>query len=198
MQKTVAVLVVKSQKVFGWLGHMPVMTWSMVQLMEVRGLDRIICITVKDFVKRVSEMLGKEKIEVIAMPDKIVKQDNANFDKWLCSADGPAADADVVAVIKPTSPFLPAAKIEGCIDVVLRNFADVSYTVQEVNAWTSWGRIQAYAEVPGCRVFAPNRVSKSNNLGRFRPITVSLIESLDITDSDNHRIAKALVADGPI
>ena len=196
--KTVAIITVTSPKVFSWLGHMPVMSWSVTQLLEVRGISRIVCAAVKDLAKRARDLLVKEDddIPTVTIPDSVLKQDR--LDKWLVAADGPAADADVIALVQPTFPFLPSAKIEGCIDLVGRNFADTACTAQEVNAWTSYGRGRAYAEVLGCCVYAPARVKekKEKSYGRFRPVLVSLIESLDVTDADNHRLAKALVADG--
>lgn len=192
--RTVAIIVVTSQKVFSWLGHMPIMNWSFTQLSEVRGVDKIVCVASKELTTRASQMLAKEEIETVTIPDRVLKQ--GEIDKWLVAADGPAASADVIAVVQPTSPFLPAAKIEGCIDLVRRDFADTTCTVQAVNAWTSYGKSQAFAEVPGCRAFSPRRVQENGR--RFRPIAVSLIESLDVTDADNHRVAKALVSEGPV
>ena len=193
--QTVAVIVVTSPKVFSWLGHMPIMNWSYTQLTEVRGIDRVICVASKDLAARCKQMFAKDDIETVTIPDRVLKQ--GEIDKWLVAADGPAAAADVIALIKPTSPFLPAAKIEGCIDLVRRDFADTCCTVQKSQGWTEWGaRPTAYVEVPGCRAFSPRRVQEQGR--RFRPVTVSLIESLDVTDADNHRVAKALVAEGTV
>lgn len=195
-KKTIAVIVVKSAKVFSWLGHMPIMNWSITQLKDVRGVHQVVCVASRGLAKRAAEMLAREEIETVTIPDNVLKQGESHIDKWLVSATGPAADADVVVVVKPTSPFLPAAKIEGCLDLVRRKFADASCTVQAVNLVHGAGRTQAYAEVPGCRAFAAQAVNTHIDPKRFRPVTVSLIESLDVTDADNHRLASALVAEG--
>jgi hypothetical protein len=193
--RTTAVILVKSPKVFSWLGHLPIMNWSVTQLLEVRGVDRITCIATSDLVKRAKEMLIQHDIEAVGIPAEVTKRGDADIEKWLVSVKGPACDADVVALVRPTSPFLPAAKIESCIDFVVRNFADTCCTVQEVNAWSGAARSQVYIEAPGCKVFAPLRVAEKP-IGRFRPVQVSLVESLDVTESDGHRLVKALVADG--
>lgn len=196
MHKAVAVIVVRSPKVFSWLGHMPIMNWSVAQLREVRGVGRAVCCATAELAAQAARLLAKEDIELVVVPAAVAKQGEVAFDRWLCAADGPAAEAQVVVVVKPTSPFLPAAKIETCIDLVRRNFADTCCTVQQVQAWTASGRTQAYAEVPGCRAFAPARVREHPAVGRFRPVSVSIIESLDVCDPDNHRLARALVTEG--
>jgi hypothetical protein len=140
-------------------------------------------------------LFAKDAIETVTIPEQVVKHDV--IDNWLCAANGPASDADVIAVIKPTSVFLPAAKIEGCIDLVRRDFADTCATVQQGLGWTEYGsRPVAYVEVPGCRAFSPAR--RKENGRRFRPITVNLIESLDVVDPESHRVAKALIEAGQV
>jgi CMP-N-acetylneuraminic acid synthetase len=196
MHRTVAVIVVRNPKVFSWLGHMPIMNWLVSQLREVRGVDRAVCCASADLTKQAVKLLSKEDIETVEIPANVAAGDERHFDKWLCAAGGPADDADVVAVLKPTSPFLPAPKIEACIDLVRRNIADTCCTVQEVAAWTSQGRTQAYAEVPGCRAYAPARAVERPSCGRFRPVPVTIIESLDVSDPDSNRLARAFVADG--
>lgn len=195
MQRTVAVIVVTTPKVFNWLGHMPLMTWSLVQLKEVRGIDNIVCVAYKELTKRSKEMLDKD-IEVHTLPDSFLKLSDLDLDKYLVSINGPVNDADVVLVLYPTLPFLSSSKIEGCLDLVRRNLADISHTVQECNIITNQGnKSHTYADVPGCRAFIP---SKINNITKAKHITVSLIESINVLDPDNYKIAKALVNEGDV
>lgn len=198
MPKTVAaVLVVSSPKVFDWLGHLPVMNWALVQLAEVRGLSRVECVAAKALAKRASQMLAQEEQEIKThvMPDDVLKKGGDVFDRWLVSANGPCADADVIAVVQPTTPFLPAAKIEACISSVSRNFADSCLTASEVRMISDLGLRDGYAHAPGCRAFSPSRTLAGTGK-RVRPLAVGLVESLDLTVADNYRLAKALVSDG--
>ncbi len=199
MPKTVAVLVVRTTKVFAWLGHLPVMNWCLNQLREVRGVDTILCVATADLAARARDMLAKEDIETVVVPTAIVRRnDPASFERWLRGAGGPCAGAEVVLVCQPTLPFLPAGKLEACLEPVRRGFADTACTVRKFDkARTEHGQVVTYMETGGCRVFAPARVPEGA-AGRFRPIPVGIIESLDLADNDNHLIAKALLADGSI
>jgi CTP:molybdopterin cytidylyltransferase MocA len=194
MAKTFAFLVVTTPRVFTWLGHMPIMNWTLEQLREVRGIDRVVCVALPDLARRAAELLAAGEIETIAVPPKI-KADGPDLDRWLTAADGPAADADVVVVLKPSSPFLPAAKIEVCVDAVRRCLADRSCTVQPVQVVSGTGREAAHAEAPGCRAFAPARAREPARRP-FRPVPVSPIEALDVSEPDDYHIASALLLSG--
>ena len=191
MQKACAVIQLISSKAFNWLGHLPVLNWSLVQLQEVRGLSSIICCALPDLVKQAKNMLAKHDIEVQAIPVGIGRNNEKKFDDWLCSASGPCADADVIAVLQPTAPFLPAGKIEACVARVRRKLADYSGTVMPVQVHQPPGPSEAYATINSCRVFSPQRIKEKGF--KFYPVRVSLIESLDVTDPDNHRLAALMV-----
>lgn len=197
MPRTVACLIVKSPRAFNWLGHMPVVNWMLTQLKEVRGIDQIVCVASSKCLAQAKKMLAKETIDVVAMPDKITKADACNLDRWLTSAEGPAAIADVVAVLTPTTPFLPAGKIEACIVSVRRRLADTACTALTAPAFTECGRMPAHVEQAGCRTFAPARIS-GFQFGRFKPVSVTKFESLDVGDPDESRLAHALVAAGKV
>lgn len=196
--RTIAVVVVRSAKAFAWLGHMPIMNWSVKRLGDVRGLDRVVCVADGRLRDRSEKLLAKEEIEVVSIPQAITKKPDREFDRWLCAATGPAAEADVVLVLQPTSPFMPAAKIEAVLDTVASKAADVSCTARVTQAYAQphpaagLSRMLAYAEVSTCRAFAPARVTE-RGVGKFKPVTVDLVESLDVSVPDNLRVAAALV-----
>ena len=203
MCKTVAVVSVQSEKVFAWLGHMPVLNWCLTRLEDVRNVDQVVCVTAKAFTRKVRELVDTSKIDVVEIPADVAnatvgvtngRSSTSALENWLCSANGPGSDADVIAVIGATNPFLPAGTIEDCIDSVIRKFADLCCTTQEVNAWTPYGKTTGHAELLGCRVFAPARVKEPYS--KFRPVHIGTIESLDVTDATNLRLAKAAVEDG--
>jgi len=178
---TVAAIIVQTPKVFSWLGHMPVMTWSLNQLLEVRGVDRIVCVAVPDLAARAGRILVKDEIEVTTIPDNV--KDQTTLHKWLCAANGPAATADVLVAIKPTAPFLPSAKIEACLHKVKR--------CKNCDHCT----LHRYATVDSLQVFKVQAVIESVALQRAA-VPVSLIESLDVTDPEGLRVATALVVSG--
>ncbi len=194
MPKTMACLVVTSAKVFNWLGHKPVMNWALAALDEVRGLDKIVCLAASRYADQAKKLLAREQIEVVSLPKAVAAATNVQvLDKWLIA--GIAAEYDVVAVVNPASPFLPGVKIEACINLVREQKADISCTSREVVARlvdADSARVTAYAELPGCRVFAASRPGPH----RFKPVNVTLRESLDITEPSNLQIATALVGKG--
>lgn len=193
MKRTTTVIVVKTAKVFEWLGHMPILHWMLAQLKEVRGCGQVACVVSAKLAKRVKEALGDEPIDVVTIPDNIVKKNDAAFDKWLCEQPL-CLGSEVVVVCGSTAPFLPAAKIEACLNMISRGFADTTCTTQLIQAYTKDGKTPVHAEMPGCRAFAPARLKEKQT--RFRPVEVSVVEALNIDEPDSHRLAVALVNQG--
>lgn len=199
--RTVACIVVRSAKAFAPLGKMPAMNWAVRQLLDVRGVDRVECVADARLRERAAKLLAKDGIDVTALPAAVVgtQKTERDLDLWLCSASGPAAEADVVLVFRPTSPFLPKAKIEAVLHKVSTKLADFCCTAREVNAYVrahaaaGAGWMIAHAEVATCRAFAPARVSE-RAASRFAPVPLDLIESLDVSVPDNLRVATALVS----
>lgn len=193
MPKTVACIIVRNDRAFRWLGHMPVIKWLLVGLREVRGIEQIVCVaSAKCAVQAKKFFAADADIDIVAMPDKVAKSDDPTLDEWLTAADGPAALADIVAVLTGTTPFLPAGKIEQCVMAVRRRAADRAATTMTVPAHTEAGYHKVHAEQPGCRVFAPARVGP-RICGRFKPVEVTKVESLDVGLPDDSRIANAIV-----
>jgi CMP-N-acetylneuraminic acid synthetase len=205
--KTVACILVRDAKVFAWLGHKPIINWAIERLHEVRGIDHLVCVADPKLATQTARLLAKMDIDTVVLPPALTRQKTErDIDNWLASAAGPADDADVILSFRPTSPFMPAAKIEAALDAVARNAADTCVTVREVSAYVRLSavnpaapvsRLSAYSEVGTVRAFAPARVVE-RPIGRFQPIQVSLIESLDVSIPDNLRVASALVAAGNI
>jgi 2-C-methyl-D-erythritol 4-phosphate cytidylyltransferase len=180
---------------------MPIMNWSVKRLLEVRGVDTVICVADPKLAEQARKLLSVEEIEVTSIPGPI--KTDRNLDNWLASASGPAADADVVLILKPTAPFLPTAKIEAVLNNVVTKAADVSVTTREVDAYVQTHaagaitRLPVFSEVAACRAFAPARRVEVG-LGKFKPVTVDLVESLDVSSPDNLRVATALLATGTL
>lgn len=191
MPKTLACLMVTSPTVFSWLGHMPIMNWSVAQLAEVRGLDRIVCAVLPALADRATRLLAEQEIEVVAVPKAFgAEPADAAVDKWLTSATGPGADADVVAVVKPTSPFLPAGKIEACLTAVVRNKCSLCYPARTASALVAARRTTVKEAVESVRVF---RVNVPAERAAVHTVTVSLLESLNVGVPDEFVLADALV-----
>lgn len=193
MPKTVAVIVVKNQKMFTWLGHMPIMNWSLAELTEVRGVDRIVCVAAPAFADRARKLLGKEDIEVVNIPRDLVDAKPAVMDKWLSAANGPAFDADTLVVTTASSPFLKSPRIEACVRAVNKGQCTHAQPAREVSlSGTTVKKTKAAEAVESVRVFKVN--VPAEQVAVFRTVPVSMIESLDIEQPDEFVLADALVA----
>lgn len=191
MPKTVACLVVRSAKVFSWLGHMPIMNWSVERLTEVRGVDRIVCAAAPNLVDQARRLLAAEKIDVVAMPPELTGAKDALLDKWLTAATGPAAEADTVVVVRPTNPLLPASKVEACVAAVNRGKCSVCYPARPTKVVISAKTATAKEAVDSVRVF---RVNVPAEKVTVHTVPVSLMESLDVDNHDQFVMIDALVA----
>jgi len=194
--KTIAVIVVRSPKVFEWLGHMPVANWTFTQLTEVRGISRIVCVAEKKLHARAKKLVGAEGIDVTEIPPQAKTE--ADLHRWFCSAQGPASDADAILSVVPSSPFLNAAKLEACVEEI-NDGAGTCYPARPCRVIFSEGHKTKEASLPeilpGVKAF---RVSTINEPGSFKTVEVGMIESLDITDPDNFAMAQALVSSGAV
>lgn len=192
MPKTVAVIVVKTPKMFSFLGHMPVMNWSLAELTEVRGIDRIVCVAAAAVADRARKLLGKEDIEVVTLPKDLLDAKDQVVDKWLTAANGPAFDADTLVVSKASSPFLKAPRIEACVRAVNKGQCTHAQPSREVSlTGTGVRKTKAAEAVESVRVFKVNVPAEQVT---SRAVPVSLIESLDIEQPDEFVLADALVA----
>lgn len=191
MPNTVAVIVVKSPKMFSWLGHMPIMNWAVAELHEVRGIDRIVCVAAPAVAARARKLLGKEDIDVVDLPKELVDAKQAVVDLWLTSAIGPAADADAVVVTTASSPFLQAVTIETCVRAVTRGKFTHAQPSREAAVVANNRRVKGAEAVDSVRVF---RVNVPAEQMVVRTVPVSLIQSLDVEQPDEFVVADALVA----
>ena len=112
--KTVAVIVVRTDKVFSWLGHMPILNWSLGHSLPRCGArpDRL-CGQYRARQVSCQELLAAEEISVHAIPPELVKKDDKHLDKWLTAANGPAADADIVVLCRPHRTVLASGQGRG-------------------------------------------------------------------------------------
>lgn len=192
MPKTVAVIVVKTAKMFSWLGHMPIMNWSLAELTEVRGIDRIVCVAAPAVADRARKLLGKEDIDVVNLPRELADAKAAVVDRWLTAADGPAFDADTLVVTTATSPFLKAPRIEACVRAVNKGQCTHAQPAREVSlSGTTVRKVKGAEAVESVRVFKVNVPAEQVAV---RNVPVSMIESLDIDQPDEFVLADALVA----
>jgi hypothetical protein len=190
--KTIACVIVTSDKVFSWLGHMPVMLWSISQLVEVRGVSRVACCAAPKLADRARQLLAKQGIEVVSLPPQLARQpDEKTLEKWLCSAGGPAPDADALVVVRPTTPFLPAAKIEACVRHVARGKCAACVPARVTSVVGPARTARAYEAVPAVRAFRVQTVPDA--AVNLRYTEVSLLESLDVEAHDQFVLASAMV-----
>lgn len=192
--KTVACVMVTSAKVFSWLGHMPVMNWSLERLAEVRGVGRMVCVASPALVPQATKLLAKLCIDVVPIPDgvlKAAKNPEAVLDAWLTSATGPAAEADVVAVVRPTSPLMEAGRIEACINRVVSGKATVCQPARNTKVAGPSRKAKLQEPVESVRVFKVAVPQEAVPV--LTTVPVSLHESLDIDNDDEFVLVSALV-----
>lgn len=191
--EAVGCLVVRTPRAISFLGHMPVMRWAAEQLIDVRGLTKIICVVVPTLAAKAAEALKGTNIAIVAMPPKLSPRAGA-LEEWLVSPDGPVPGASTLLLVKATVPFLPVAKAEKCLDSVRRGKCAVSTTVRTVRTINPEGATGAkHVEiVAGVRAVRPGAA------GPITPITVALTEALDVEHDDEFCLAGALVETGKI
>lgn len=193
MAKTVACLVLKTPKVFTWLGHMPVMNWGLTQLQEARGIERIVCVPAPELAARAKALLSKEKIEIVPMPrDVALAPRESVLHDWLTAANGPAAEAEIIVLTKATSPFLPAAKIEACVAQVARGKCSVCLPARASTIVTmnQYRKAKSNEPIDGLMVF---RVNVPQEKAVLQTVRVNLMESLDVDNHDEFVLVSALV-----
>jgi len=194
LPRVVAVVLVRSPRVFHWLGHMPVLHWSAGRLAEVRGVGRVVCVAPSGLADRARRLLAREAVEAVVLPRPLEEASDAAVESWLASAAGPAADADVVVVDHASTPFLPAAKLEACLAAVCRGGHAAARPARPVSVGVP--PVRAAEVVRGVHVFRVPVPRERSYRGLEVPVTV--IESLDVEDADEFVLADALVASGKL
>jgi 2-C-methyl-D-erythritol 4-phosphate cytidylyltransferase len=191
MSKTIACVVIETAKTFSWLGHMPIVTWALTQMTEVRGVDRVVCVVTPALAERTRKLVSALGVEVVALPKALVDAPDGVLEKWLTSAAGPAFDAAVVVLSRPTSPFLPAGKIEACVSQVRRQKVAVCQPARPAVVVTAGRKTTTRQTVESVKVF---RVAVPKEQVTVGTVPVSLLESLDVRDPDEYILADAVVA----
>jgi hypothetical protein len=194
---TIACLIVRSRDMFEWLGHMPMMTWCLNQLHEVRGIDRICCCVVPKLKDRATKLLAKEPVEVVELSAKL--KTDRDILAWICGPEGPANTAKVVLLVTPVNPFLPAAKLEACVEAVRDEDYTLAYPAIHQKVLVHDGRGPKASEqhalvsgVTALRLADPGKPATTV----VKTIDVSLLESLDITKPDQAHIVQTMVSAG--
>lgn len=180
--KTVACVVVDTPKVFQFIGHLPLLGWVAEKLNEVRGIDKIICLAHHDLAGDAKKLLAEYEIECLTIP-KECKAGSAAYNSYIGSV---MLAYDVAVKLKPTTPFLPASKIEKCVHLVRKNKATKAWPARKT------GR--------GCEEAMALTVTntRKNDPGAVKSVPVSLIESLDADRQDEYVLISALVESGKI
>ncbi len=196
--KTVAIVVVKSPKVFQWLGHMPMMNWALDQLNQVRGVDTIVCVASPELVAQAKRLLSEEGIEVIGLPKAVNEGKEAVLDAWLTAAGNVAGEADYVVLVRPTAPLMPAAKIEACLSTVRRKKCAACVPARPVTIVSNGNRAKFQESAETVRAFAVKPPVELSAAKRIATVPVSLLESLDVDDPDEYVMVSALVDAGKV
>lgn len=196
--KTVAVIVVKSAKVFHWLGHMPMMNWALDQLHQVRGVDQIVCVAAPELFAQAKRLLVDEGITVVAIPKAVHEGKEAVLDAWLTAAGNVAGEADYVVLVRPTTPYMPAAKMEACLSTVRRKKCASCVPARPVTVVANGNRAKFQESAESVRAFAVKPPIELPATKRIATVPVSLLESLDADDPDEFVMVSALVDAGKV
>ena len=190
---TVAVLLVKHPEVFTWLGHMPVLSWCLEQLRDVRGIDSICCAAVPSLLSQ-----AKKLLEPVGVPVTEIADTTASV-RPIVQARKLLTAADNMLCVVPTLPFLPAGKIEACVRAV----SDGKHTLATVARLTNVlfpmsGQGATTRKLPALLgavwIESPKvAVANEERWKNFQIVEVTLLEALDVRDSDNLLMAQAVV-----
>lgn len=193
-ERTVACVVVRSPKPFSWLGHMPILNWTVAALADARGVGRVVCVTDAKLAPQAGKLLAKQDVTVHVCPPDVLAKDAA-LEAWLLGSTGPAAGAEVVVVAAGTTPFMPAAKIEACVAAVARKRCTTCHPARDRSVVGNGRKAATKEAVEGVRAFRMERLHGATDVGT---VPVSLIESLDVDDHDAFVMADALVLAGKV
>ncbi len=200
--KTQACVYVNSAEVLAWLGHRTVLEWSLLQLLEVRGIDRIACCVAArhmDAVQALVRRLADPRLVIVPLPR--VNMKGGEIRQWFCATQFEAKAPGALVFVVPVNPFLGHARIEECVDLVRRR--------KQLAAFPAVERQVIYREADQrmTRGMRPAVVStlfvQRSDVGdgwesRFAYVPVKLCESLSVVDKDERRLAQALVTTGTV
>lgn len=182
MAKTVVCLLVDNPTVFQWLGHQPILAWTLKQLQEVRGIDEIVCVATTPLKAQATKMLAEDDIEVLPWP--ATRNDKA-LEEWAVKT-GPAKGAEVAVLLRPTTPFLPAGKIEACLHRAQKGNCSHCVPAQTVDAVK--GKTRTFALASNIKVLN----TRHAGVPVLQTVPISLIESIDVARQDGYTVAEAL------
>lgn len=191
--KVIACVIVRTDRVFSWLGHMPILNWATTQLIEARGIDSIVCLCPSKLLERAKKLLNDECVDTVVLPKEVLNMTQQQVENWLVSKAGPANLADVVVYSNASTPFLPSAKIEQCIGAVRRGKYAVAHAVRETSIVLTDKVASVKENVTGIKVW---RTGASEP--KIHTVPVGMIESLSVEIYDSFVIANSLVSSGAI
>lgn len=192
--KVIACVIVRTDRVFSWLGHMPILNWATTQLIEARGIDSVVCLCPsKKLLEKAKKLLNEECVDTIALPKEVLNMSQQQVENWLVSESGPAKLADVVVYSNASTPFLPAAKIEQCISAVRRGKHAVAHAVRETSIVLTDRVANVKESVTGIKVWRAGVLER-----KIHTVPVGMIESLSVETYDSFVIANSLVSSGAI
>jgi hypothetical protein len=173
---------------------MPVLNWCLEQLLEVRGLEAIHCCVAPELVPQTKKLLTRSEIGITEIPAKVNKTDQ-DVTRWL-HTEGPARTASRVLLIVPTVPFMPAAKIEACVDAVNRGKHSLAMPARTTKVVMDFSKSFVKALPSVISSVRAMRTDLSEHT--LHTVEVGLIESLDVRDADNLQLVQAMVSAGTV
>lgn len=183
----VACVVVTEPGVFDWLGHRPVLLWSLSCLAESRGVDSVVCLCAKPLVARLRAATERlhDRPEVREIPGGVGhKAVRAHFGSTL------AAD-DVAAFVRPCFPFLKEATVERCVTLVASGKVAAAFPSAPAEVLNGVGLVTVPAAVGGLFVV---RVGRSATwTGSYEAVPAAAVEAVDASDRFGRRVAEAVV-----
>lgn len=187
---------------FSWLGSRRAIQWVFDRLSEVRGVDRVVCVTTPELAKAVDGILSDD-VSVFSTPAG-VSSSAGEMLGWACS-DGPAKDYNSALMVSASAPFLSSGRMEECLELVRSGKSVTARPVRTIRVIDRHGdgcdSASATAIQPaGLVALRPEKFAGSCDdwPKDFVGVEVGFIESIDVKDDEQLAVAQAVADNGVV
>lgn len=131
-----------------WLGDKPVWRWCLDQLLQVSGIDSIVCLVPEKAPVDASSISDCPNVSWQTCPEKVFEEE-IKFYRFLSSWDqSPCQDAGIVLAVSAVYPFLSGARLELCVNGVRDGLVEAAVPAQ---AFLACGEPCTDGSGPVCR-----------------------------------------------
>lgn len=185
-------MILDSPIAFERLGSRSILERCVENLEGIRGVDEVVFAGSAQMLRRAGKIVQQQ--ELLTIPAAVARQKSAEVDNWLLAHER-LEGFGTVALVRPTTPFLPGAKLEQCVRSVARGQCGVCVPARGVDVVGQATFTKVQAAVRNVRAVLAATGGKSVKINH---VPVSLIESLDAAVHDEFVMMSALVDSGKI